>query len=92
MYARLRGIENSQIPGVVENLIDTLMLRKHAKKQAGVYRYAYGSFDFYKSAIIFVSYRTSLSLHCLGRDARKPVFGVSDQVRHKPTCTSTEKR
>ena len=21
---------------------------------------------------------------------RKPVFGVSDQVRHKPGCTSTE--
>ena len=27
----------------------------------------------------------------LSRDARKPVFGVSDQVRHKPTCTSSEK-
>ena len=40
MYARLRGIENSQIPGVVQTLIDTLMLRKHAKKQAGVYRWA----------------------------------------------------
>ena len=24
----------------------------------------------------------------LSRDARKPVFGVSDQVRHKPACTS----
>ena len=23
-------------------------------------------------------------------DARKPVFGVSDQVRHKPACTSSE--
>ena len=22
--------------------------------------------------------------------ARKPVFGVSDQVRHKPGCTTTE--
>ena len=21
---------------------------------------------------------------------RKPVFGVSDQVRHKPVCTATE--
>lgn len=37
MYARLRGIENSQIPNVVQNLIDTMMLRKHAVKQAGVY-------------------------------------------------------
>ena len=24
-------------------------------------------------------------------DARKPVFGVSDQVRHKPACTRSEK-
>ena len=24
------------------------------------------------------------------RDARKPVFGISDQVRHKPGCTSSE--
>ena len=24
----------------------------------------------------------------LSRDARKPVFGVSDQVRHKPACTT----
>ena len=41
MYARLRGIDSSQIHSVVQNLIDTLMLRKHAEKQAGVYRYAY---------------------------------------------------
>ena len=27
----------------------------------------------------------------LSFDARKPVFGVSDQVRHKPTCTVTDK-
>ena len=26
----------------------------------------------------------------LSRDARKPVFGISDQVRHKPGCTSSE--
>ena len=38
MYARLRGIENSQIPSVVQSLIETLMLKKHATKQAGVYR------------------------------------------------------
>ena len=28
--------------------------------------------------------------HYLSRDARKPVFGISDQVRHKPGCTSSE--
>ena len=27
----------------------------------------------------------------MSRDARKPVFGVSDQVQHKPACTSSEK-
>ena len=26
----------------------------------------------------------------MSRDVRKPVFGVSDQVRHKPGCTGTE--
>ena len=26
----------------------------------------------------------------MSRDVRKPVFGVSDQVRHKPACTATE--
>ena len=26
----------------------------------------------------------------MSRDARKPVFRVSDQVRHKPSCTATE--
>ena len=27
----------------------------------------------------------------MSRDARKPVFGVSDRVRHKPACTGSEK-
>ena len=26
----------------------------------------------------------------MSRDVRKPVFRVSDQVRHKPGCTATE--
>ena len=26
----------------------------------------------------------------LSRDAREPVFGVSDQLSHKPACTVTE--
>ena len=30
-------------------------------------------------------------LRKMSRDARKPVFGVSDQVQHKPACTSSEK-
>ena len=29
-------------------------------------------------------------LHNMSRDVRKPVFGVSDQVRHKPGCAATE--
>ena len=28
--------------------------------------------------------------HNLSLVVRKPVFGVSDQVRHKPGCTTTE--
>ena len=28
--------------------------------------------------------------HEISRDARKPVFGISDQVRHKPGCTVSE--
>ena len=33
------------------------------------------------------------TFHCLymSRDARKPVFGVSEQVPHKPACTSSER-
>ena len=30
------------------------------------------------------------SLHHLCLGVRKPVFGVTDQVRHKPGCTATE--
>ena len=26
----------------------------------------------------------------MSRDARKPVFGVSDHARYKPSCTSKE--
>ena len=26
----------------------------------------------------------------MSRDVRKPIVGVSDQVRHKPGCTATE--
>ena len=29
---------------------------------------------------------------CVGRDARKPVIGVSNQVRQNPACTDTERR
>ena len=32
----------------------------------------------------------SISVPYMSRDARKPVFGVSDQVQHKPACTVTE--
>ena len=31
-----------------------------------------------------------LVIYTLSRDARKPVFGISDQVRHKPGCTVLE--
>ena len=38
-----------------------------------------------KSAFVFAAYTVKMSLV-----VRKPVFGVSDQVRHKPACTATE--
>ncbi|XP_060570838.1 phospholipid-transporting ATPase ABCA3-like isoform X2 [Ruditapes philippinarum] len=37
MYARLRGISEDQIQQIVDQVIDILMLRKHADKQAGFY-------------------------------------------------------
>ena len=36
-------------------------------------------------------YKTALDEQFyMSRDVRKPVFGVSDQVPHKPGCTATE--
>ena len=35
-------------------------------------------------------FRTWTGNYQMSRDARKPVFRVSDQVRHKPGCTITE--
>ncbi|XP_045164403.2 phospholipid-transporting ATPase ABCA3-like isoform X2 [Mercenaria mercenaria] len=37
MYARLRGISEDQIKGIVNQVIDIMMLRKHADKQTGFY-------------------------------------------------------
>ena len=34
MYARLRGIVEKDIPGVIDNLVDALLLNDHAGKQA----------------------------------------------------------
>ena len=39
------------------------------------------------SAETKVGYSDTLKMRLV---VRKPVFGVSDQVRHKPTCTATE--
>ena len=41
MYARLRGVPSDNIPTVVDALIDILMLRPHADKMAGAYRYSF---------------------------------------------------
>ena len=32
----------------------------------------------------------NLLRYCMSCDMRKPVFGVSNQVRHKPDCTTSE--
>ena len=36
------------------------------------------------------SFNSVNRLNEMSRDARKPVFGVSDQVRHKSACAVTE--
>lgn len=38
MYARLRGIKENQIKGVVNDLLEIMMLRKYADRQCGTYR------------------------------------------------------
>lgn len=38
MYARLRGVQENQIQGVVDDLVDVMMLRKYADRQCGTYR------------------------------------------------------
>ena len=38
----------------------------------------------------FVMFFKSASLSNISIVVRKPVFGVSDQVRHKQDCTATE--
>ena len=35
--------------------------------------------------------RVNSDTYEMSGDVRKPVFGVSDQIRHKPDCTSSEK-
>ena len=35
-------------------------------------------------------YCVAMVQYNMSRDVRKPVFGISDQVRHKPGCTATE--
>ena len=60
-----------------------------------IYLYIYFRFYhiLYKVVICFRLIVKSLSLFCLlhmSRDARKPVFGVSDQVRHKPVYAVSE--
>ena len=34
--------------------------------------------------------KVGIIIHCMSLVARKPVYGVSDQVRLKPTCSATE--
>lgn len=39
MYARLRGVAEVAIPDVIDKMIDGLLLKEHADKQAGDLRY-----------------------------------------------------
>ena len=40
--------------------------------------------------MLLLEEQSDQGLLCLSRIVRKPVFGVSDQVRHNPGCTATE--
>lgn len=39
MYARLRGVQENQIDGVVSDVMDVMMLKKYADREVGTYRY-----------------------------------------------------
>lgn len=39
MYARLRGVQENQIDGVANDVMDVMMLKKYADRQVGTYRY-----------------------------------------------------
>ena len=41
MYARLRGIPESSIPAIVDDLLTALLLNKHKKKLTRDYRYCF---------------------------------------------------
>ena len=43
-----------------------------------------------QSACTVQTHLTHFAYLYLSRDVRKTVFGVSDQVRHKPGCAATE--
>lgn len=38
MYARLRGVQENQIKGVVNDIMDVMMLKKYADRECGTYR------------------------------------------------------
>ena len=42
MYARLRGVPEPNIPGIVDDLLTSLLLNKHRKKKTKEYRYVCG--------------------------------------------------
>ena len=65
-------------------------------EEVGWERYEYRNFTHsgtqVKRKLVLVKKTTKIGelYQHLSRNARKPVFGVSDQVRHKPACTVTE--
>lgn len=63
MYARLRGVPEKSIRAVVNSLIDILMLRPHADKLTGHYRYTPRSPP-HRLLTVFDHLPTSLLLFC----------------------------
>ena len=50
-----------------------------------------GSFPDLIMLMFYIKMLYKLIYFKMSRDARKPVFGVSNQVRHKPACAVTDK-
>ena len=83
---------------VTENVVRFLSLKIRLKKPTGLKSaYHFMAVDISFLAVV-QRINGSLNFHLthgpnnieMSLVVRKPVFGVSDQVRHKPGCTATE--
>ena len=88
-----KSLEHGEIPLNLKNANVTAIYKKGDKYEPSNYCPVSLTSLFCKlqEHILISNVLSHLDEHDMSRDARKPVFGVSEQVRHKPTCTSSEK-